>query len=221
MANSSGESSSGETPGPDAPPSPFSKITTLTFDATLGKFKPLNPGEKRKKTVTYEIKYGSTDLNNPTHLVPQLEGYKFNGFFSRPEKGIKVFDEHLMFVGGTSYWTEDGRWRKREASVTVYAQWELLEGWGLRYYKPYELERMLRWFGSDHIPRLDARTCFKTMCCIPKVSDDPYSDDFHENANNLGNIDLAKAKIDESTSQTLLTHAIKSTIDLIDDEEGI
>ena len=126
-----------------------------------------------------------------------------------------------MYVGGTTYWTEDGRWNKRESHVIVYAQWKIPDDLGLRYYKPYELERMLRWFGSDHIPRLDAKVSFKTMCCIPKISDDPYSEDFHDNANNLANMDMEKANIDKSTSQSLLTLAMKSTIDLVDDEDGI
>lgn len=41
-----------------------------------------------------------------------------------------------------------------------------------RYYKPYETERFLRWFGTTYIPLLDMDTIVKkTVCAAPKVND--------------------------------------------------
>ncbi len=42
-----------------------------------------------------------------------------------------------------------------------------------RYYKPYETERFLRWFGSTHVPYLDVEHVVKkTICSIPVISND-------------------------------------------------
>lgn len=44
---------------------------------------------------------------------------------------------------------------------------------GNRYYKPYETERFLRWFGSNYIPVIDPDTITKkTICAIPRISND-------------------------------------------------
>lgn len=91
-----------------------------------------------------------------------------------------------------------------------------------RYYKPYETERFLRWFGSNYIPMFDKETIYKkTICSIPVLSNDVQSDKFYNDSNNiLNNPDLAKATIDNSTSLSLLNMSPKSTIDIINKEDG-
>lgn len=80
-----------------------------------------------------------------------------------------------------------------------------------RYYKPYETERFLRWFGTNYVPMFDVDEMTKTtICSIPVLSNDVYSDKFHQDATHIANPDLAKAKVDESTSQSLLTLAPKA-----------
>lgn len=91
-----------------------------------------------------------------------------------------------------------------------------------RYYKPYETERFLRWFGSNYIPMLDKETIYKkTICSIPVLSNDVQSDKFYNDSNNiLNNPDFAKATIDNSTSLSLLNMYPKSTIDIVNKEDG-
>ena len=87
------------------------------------------------------------------------------------------------------------------------------------YYKPYETERFLRWFGTDYIPFFDLPTINKkTICSIPVLDNDVESDEFHADATNndtAQDLDLTKNNIDRSTSLSLLTLATKSTIDVV------
>lgn len=90
-----------------------------------------------------------------------------------------------------------------------------------RYYKPYEIERFLRWFGTNHIPLLDLDSIQKkTICSIPQLSNDIQSSKFYKDATHILNPDLSKATIDTTTSMSLLTLAPKSTIDIDDREDG-
>ena len=57
-----------------------------------------------------------------------------------------------------------------------------------RYYKAYETERFLRWFGSNYIPMFDKETIYKkAICSIPVLSNDVQSDKFYNDSNNLMN----------------------------------
>ena len=92
----------------------------------------------------------------------------------------------------------------------------------MRYFKPYETERMLRWFGTTYIPVLDIDNIYKcTVCSIPQLSDDVQSNDFHLDATNIAanGMDLARANIDNSTSLSLLTLAPKATIKVENHDE--
>ena len=83
------------------------------------------------------------------------------------------------------------------------------------YYKEYEVERYLRWFGNDHVPRIDENKLEKcTICSSPNLSDDTESDNFHTDARNIGDagMDLTRMNIDDSTSQSLLSLYPKATI---------
>lgn len=65
-----------------------------------------------------------------------------------------------------------------------------------RYYKPYETERFLRWFGTNYIPTLDLDTITKkTICSIPTLSNDIQSDKFYDDSNNILSYDVSSANI--------------------------
>lgn len=73
----------------------------------------------------------------------------------------------------------------------------------VKYYKEYEVERFLRWFGNDHVPRIDEDTIEKcTICSSPALSNDTESDNFHTDARNIGEsgMDLTRMNIGDSTS---------------------
>ena len=91
-----------------------------------------------------------------------------------------------------------------------------------RYYKAYETERFLRWFGSNDIPMFDKETIYKkTICSIPVLSNDVQSDKFYNDSNNLiNNPDMAKVNIDNSTSLSLLNLSPKSTIEIVNKKDG-
>ena len=85
----------------------------------------------------------------------------------------------------------------------------------VRYFRPYETERFLRWFGNDHIPQIDESALEKcTVCSSPALPNDTQSDNFHTDARNIGemDIDLTRTNIDASTSQSLLSLYPKATI---------
>lgn len=85
----------------------------------------------------------------------------------------------------------------------------------MRYFLPYETERMLRWFGTTYIPIMDLDSIHKcTVCSIPKLSDDVQAPNFHLDATNIAanGMDLSRANIDNSTSLSLLTLAPKATV---------
>lgn len=85
----------------------------------------------------------------------------------------------------------------------------------VKYYKEYEVERFLRWFGNDHIPRIDEDTIEKcTICSSPALPNDTESDNFHTDARNIGEsgMDLTRMNIDDSTSQSLLSLYPKTTV---------
>ena len=83
------------------------------------------------------------------------------------------------------------------------------------YFKPYETERFLRWYGTDHIPTIDESTLEKcSVCSSPELSNDTQSENFHTDARNISemDIDLTTTNIDASTSQSLLSLYPKATL---------
>ena len=92
----------------------------------------------------------------------------------------------------------------------------------LRYYKPYETERMLRWFGTTYIPLLDPDGLRKAVVCsAPRLSNDVQSSIFHKDATHIWqNMDMARARVDEATSLALLSMSAKSTMRVIQLEDG-
>ena len=100
---------------------------------------------------------------------------------------------------------------------------EITEPTGYRYYKPYETERFLRWFGTNYVPILDPDTVMKkTICSIPRLSNDVQSDGFYRDATNIvaRNLDMTRVNVNENTSLSLLSLAQKSTIDLVNKPDG-
>lgn len=87
----------------------------------------------------------------------------------------------------------------------------------IEYYKEYEIERFLRWFGTDHIPSIDETTLEKcTVCSSPILSTDTKNGDFYNDAKNIGQIksNIPRININDSTSQSLLSLQPKATIAL-------
>ena len=80
----------------------------------------------------------------------------------------------------------------------------------------------MRWFGNDHIPELDLNSITKkTICSIPLLSNNVQSPNFHADVTLLkDSLDLTKVNIDDATSLSLLSLATKSTIDLIQKDDG-
>ena len=90
-----------------------------------------------------------------------------------------------------------------------------------QYYKPYETERFLRWFGSTHVPYLDVgHVVKKTICSIPVISNDTQRRNFFADANNLMVPDLQGKNVDERTSLSLLSLSQKSTLDIVEKSDG-
>jgi len=90
-----------------------------------------------------------------------------------------------------------------------------------RYYKVYEVERFLRWFGTTYVPLLDMDGLTrKTVCSAPVVSNDAQIGNIFSDANNLTSPDMSAFNIDNSTSLSLLSLQPTSTIDLIQKEDG-
>lgn len=87
-----------------------------------------------------------------------------------------------------------------------------------RYYKPYETERFLRWFGTNFVPVMDPDTVTrKTICSSPNLSNDVESSSFHRDATHIMSmgVDMTRASMDSSTSTSLLSLVPKSTLDLV------
>ena len=91
-----------------------------------------------------------------------------------------------------------------------------------RYFKSYENERMLRWFGTSTIPRIDINGIYKkTICSIPILDTDVVQgkNDFSD-SDTLTNLNFTKTDIEESESDNgtnpLLTLAQKSTVEIED-----
>jgi hypothetical protein len=92
-----------------------------------------------------------------------------------------------------------------------------------RYFRPYETERFLRWFGTNYIPIMDPDSVVrKTICSSPRLSNDVMSEQFHSDATNIMvvGMDFTRSNMDSSTSLSLLSMSPKSTIDLISKEDG-
>ena len=88
---------------------------------------------------------------------------------------------------------------------------------GYRYYKPYETERFLRWFGTTYIPILDeSNITKKSVCSAPRLSEDVQSNSFYEDATNITQRtqDLTRVDMDEATSISLLSLSPTATIDV-------
>ena len=64
-------------------------------------------------------------------------------------------------------------WWRPDHEEKLYPDPENPESPTTLYYKKYETERFLRWFGSDHIPRIDETKLEKcTVCSSPSLSND-------------------------------------------------
>lgn len=91
-----------------------------------------------------------------------------------------------------------------------------------RYYKPYETERFLRWFGSNYIPMIDTESISKmTVCSSPILSNDALDgSNFFDDSTNLVRIDMSRSSIQESTSLSLLNKSPRASIQIINKEDG-
>lgn len=112
------------------------------------------------------------------------------------------------------WWKPDG---PEQLEVEEQEEGEITEPTGFRYYKPYETERFLRWFGTNFVPMLDLDTITKkTVCQSPKISGGVNVQNFHSDATNISTMNayLARVSMDTSESQSLLTLNQKATIDI-------
>jgi len=95
----------------------------------------------------------------------------------------------------------------------------------LRYYKPYETERFLRWFGTTYVPLFDDVDDLEkvTVCSAPILdSESATSESFHNDATNIAanGGDIGRSSV-ESPSTALLSIFPKATIkvrNLMDDK---
>ena len=143
----------------------------------------------------WEWEYGSKDYLRSLNTGNQRYMFKL----SRPFN-----DLHEENPLGSNIW-----WRPDEPDP-IPNQDEPKEGEEpkMRYYRPYEAERMLRWFGSTFVPLFDLdeiQTC--TVCSAPSLSDDVQGQDFHLDATNIAanGMDLSRAEVDDATSLSLLS----------------
>ena len=49
--------------------------------------------------------------------------YRFDGFWTTKTGGTQVWDHNMKYVGGTAYWTSDGKWKYSGEELVVYAHW--------------------------------------------------------------------------------------------------
>lgn len=99
---------------------------------------------------------------------------------------------------------------------------KVTEPTGWRYFKPYETERFLRWFGTNYVPFIDLDTITKkTVCSIPKLKDDVDARNFYNDATNIAarGGQLRRTSLDASTSLSLLSLQPKATMELINKME--
>ena len=49
--------------------------------------------------------------------------YRFDGFWTARTGGTQVWDHNMKYVGGTAYWTSDGKWKYSGKELVVYGHW--------------------------------------------------------------------------------------------------
>jgi hypothetical protein len=117
------------------------------------------------------------------------------------------------------WWKPDG---PEQLEVDEEEEGKVTEPTGWRYFKPYETERFLRWFGTNYIPFIDLDTITKmTVCSVPKLKDDVDAQNFYSDATNIAarGGPMHRTSLDTSTSQTLLSLQPKATIELVNKME--
>lgn len=87
---------------------------------------------------------------------------------------------------------------------------------GYRYYKPYETERFLRWFGTNFVPMIDLnKVSRQTVCQSPVLSNDVQKVNYFSDATNIVTLNMTRSTITPTTSQSLLNLSPRATMKVI------
>ena len=93
---------------------------------------------------------------------------------------------------------------------------EVDEPTGYRYYKPYETERFLRWFGTNFVPMIDLNSVTRqTVCQSPILSNDIQRSSYFQDATNIINMNTTRANVGGAISQSLLNLAPRAAMKVI------
>lgn len=97
---------------------------------------------------------------------------------------------------------------QEEGSVT--------EPTGYRYYKPYETERFLRWFGTNFVPMIDlTQVSRQTVCQSPTLANDVSQINYFSDATNIATMNMSRANLVPTSSQSLLNVQPRATMKVI------
>ena len=175
-------------------------------------FKPIGGGSgkyiKAKVSTTGEVDIsGVVGLSDCEHVAWD---YGSNEYLRSLNTGNQRYDLRLDIPindgNGVLWWKPDGQ----EAAGDGFPPGTL------KYFKPYETERFLRWFGTSNIPRIDPRRVTKlSVCQSPSLPNDVQGNKFFDDATNI-----TGANIQENTSQSLLSLAPRATARLVEDNGG-
>ncbi len=97
---------------------------TITANADGGEVNDYPNNAGMQSTSCFTVRYHSTDFDNIGGLVPQREGYVFEGWYTgRNGTGEQVWDKNgRANIQTSSYWNTTGKWTYLN-SLTVYANW--------------------------------------------------------------------------------------------------
>ena len=99
-------------------PSFSAKTYTLTVNPNGGS---ILDGVTEAQILSPKLIYGKTNWWNIESVKPQRNGYSFNGWYTSPDGGIKIYDAEGKCVNDGKYWNEHSYIGLED--LTVYAQW--------------------------------------------------------------------------------------------------
>ena len=99
-------------------PSFSAKTYTLTVSPNGGS---ILDGVTEAQILSPKLIYGKTNWWNIESVKPQRDGYTFNGWYTSPDGGVKIYDADGKCVNDGKYWNEHSYIGLE--NLTVYAQW--------------------------------------------------------------------------------------------------
>lgn len=99
-------------------PSFSAKTYTLTVNPNGGS---ILDGVTEAQILSPKLIYGKTNWWNIESVKPQRDGYTFNGWYTSPDGGVKIYDADGKCVNDGKYWNEHSYIGLE--NLTVYAQW--------------------------------------------------------------------------------------------------